>query len=70
MTNAPSIDTYSKPTDWDTPFRYVPPCPIGEFSRIGANPVVADLSQNGSTETRRTNDGVAVENEQAQREAA
>jgi len=60
MPDAPSIDTYSKQTDWDTPFRNVPPCPVGEFSRIGANPVVADLNQNVSTETRRTNDGVAA----------
>lgn len=60
MADAPSIDTYSKQTDWDTPFLNTPPCAVGEFSRIGANPVVADLGQNGSTETRRTNDGVAA----------
>lgn len=45
--------------DWDTPFRAVPDCTVGEFSRVGANAQIVDLRQNGSTETRRTNEGVA-----------
>jgi hypothetical protein len=56
---AESIDAYSGNMDWDTPFKSVPSCTVGEFAAPGTNAVVADLNQNGSTETRRTNDGVA-----------
>lgn len=54
---AESVDSHPA-GDWDTPFRNVPPCEVGEFSRVGADAMVADLNQNGSTETRRTGDGV------------
>jgi hypothetical protein len=57
---AESIDAYSGNMDWDTPFKSAPSSAVGEFAAPGTNPVVADLGQNGSTETRRTNDGVAT----------
>ena len=56
---AESIDAYSGNMDWDTPFKSVPNSTVGEFAAPGTNAMVADLGQNGSTETHRTNDGVA-----------
>lgn len=40
--------------DWDTPFRNAPSSSDGEFSRVGANPVVADRTVNSFSETSRT----------------
>lgn len=40
--------------DWDTPFRAAPSSSAGEFSRVGANPVVADLAAPSFSETSRT----------------
>jgi len=55
-----SISAYDGAGDVLTPYTNVPSCSVGEFSARGVNPMVADLNQNGSTETRRTNDGVAA----------
>jgi hypothetical protein len=53
---AESIDAYTLGgnPDWDTPFRNVPDCEVGEFSGPGTNPVVADLNALSFTETSRT----------------
>lgn len=40
--------------EWDTPFRNSPGSAEGEFSRVGANPVLADVSALSFTETART----------------
>lgn len=40
--------------DWDSPYRNVPPCAVGEFSTVGCDPVVADLNQSGPTETKQS----------------
>jgi hypothetical protein len=50
-----SIDAYDiKNADWDTPFRAVPPCEVGEFAAPGTNAVVADTSAPSFTETSRS----------------
>lgn len=40
--------------DWDSPFRASPGSSTGEFSRIGANPVVADLNAKSFSESSRS----------------
>jgi hypothetical protein len=40
--------------DWDTPFRNVPSCEVGEFSSPGTDPVLADLNALSFSETSRT----------------
>lgn len=53
--SAPSESVSSHPAgDWDTPFRGSPPSSDGEFSRVGANPVVADRTALTFSETSRT----------------
>lgn len=54
MADSPSIDAYSQPKDWDSPFRSTPSSSDGEFTRLGANPVVADLNALSFTEAPRT----------------
>ena len=49
-----SIDAYSGNMDWDTPFRAVPSCEVGEFAAPGTNAVVADLAAQSFSETSRT----------------
>jgi len=49
-----SIDAYSGNMDWDTPFRAVPPCEVGEFAAPGTDPVVADTNALSFTETARS----------------
>lgn len=51
---AESIDAYSGNMDWDTPFKNVPDCSVGEFAAPGTNPVVADLNALTFSETSRT----------------
>lgn len=43
--------------DWDTIYKNVPSCEVGEFSADGCNPVVADLNAKSFSETTRTGDG-------------
>jgi hypothetical protein len=53
--SAPSESVASRPAgDWDTPFRGTPSSSDGEFSRIGANAVVADRTALTFSETSRT----------------
>ncbi len=55
---AESISAYdSKNADWDTPFRNVPSCEVGEFSENGNNPFYPDMNAKTFSETRRTGDG-------------
>lgn len=48
-----SVDSHPA-GDWNTPFTKRPDSSVGEFSRIGANPVEADLSAPSFTESTRT----------------
>lgn len=48
-----SVDSHPA-GDWDTPYRSVPDASVGEFSRVGANPVVADTEALSFSETSRT----------------
>lgn len=54
MADSPSIDAYSKTEDWDTRYRSAPSSADGEFSRRGANSMVADRTALSFTETARS----------------
>lgn len=54
MAKAESIDAYSGDMDWDTPFKSVPSCEVGEFAAPGTNAFTPDMNATSFSETSRT----------------